>query len=422
MGLFDADRWIEIWVTITRNKTRSILTCLGVFWGILMLVLLLGSGAGLKNGILGNLEGFATNSVFFMTDRTSEPYKGFNKGRQWAMRNRDVESIVQNVPGAGIVSAMIFGGRSDKNIVYGQVTGTYSVKGVYPAQFKIETPVLLYGRLINDVDIKEKRKVCVIGSEVNKTLFNSEDPCGKYIRVNGIYYQIAGVIDTKARGISINGRTYESVFLPFTTMQQTLNQGDILHLLCVGVTPGVPVQQAIDDVTGILKTQNGIAPSDPQAVQVINLAAQFATFDMLFKGIDMLVWLVGIGTLLAGVIGISNITMVTVKERTKEIGVRRALGAKPFHIISQVMSESLLLTAMAGLLGLSLGVYILDGVNRLLATQPASGGGTFFERPEVGIQTAVTATIIILVSGLFAGLIPAWRAMQIQAIDAIREE
>ena len=423
MNIFDTDRLVEIWVTITRNKTRSILTCLGVFWGILMLVLLLGSGAGLKNGILGNFEGYATNSVFFMTDRTSEPYKGFKKGRYWNMRNRDAETIRENVPEADIVSALIFGGRSEKNIVYGNLTGTYNVKGVYPAQFRIETPVLHYGRLINDIDIQERRKVCVIGHDVNSTLFKGEDPCGKYIRVNGIYYQVAGVISPISSGININGRTQESVFLPFSTMQQTLNQGDIIHLLCVSVRPNASVQHALDNVTSILKGQNEIAPNDPQAVRAINLAAEFASINMLFTGIDSLVWLVGIGTLLAGVIGISNIMMVTVKERTREIGVRRALGAKPFNIFSQVMSESLLLTTMAGMLGLSLGVYILDGVNRLMSMQPsAPGEGTFFERPEVSIQVAVAATIIILFSGLIAGLIPAWRAVQIKAIDAIREE
>jgi putative ABC transport system permease protein len=206
-------------------------------------------------------------------------------------------------------------------------------------------------------------------------------------------------------------------------MQQTLNQGDILHFLCLSVKVGYPIQEVIDEVSTVLKTQNEIAPGDPQAVGVINLAAQFATFNMLFVGIDILVWLVGMGTLLAGVIGVSNIMMVTVKERTKEIGVRRALGAKPFNIISQVMSESLVLTSLAGLIGLSLGVFLLDVVNKLLAANPSSGNGpTFFENPEVHIQTAVAAAVVLLFSGLLAGLIPAWRAMQIKAIDAIREE
>ena len=421
--MFDLDRWVEIWVTITRNKTRSLLTCFGVFWGILMLVILLGSGTGMKNGIMGNFKGFATNSLFFYSDRTSEAYKGFNKGRMWSMRNRDIESIVRNVEGVEDISPIIWGSSGDKNIVYGQITGTYNVKGVLPGYFNIEMQELQYGRLLNDIDIQEKRKVCLIGAKVNETLFRNQNSTGKYIRVNGLYYQVVGVVKPRSSNINIGGRGEESVFLPFTTMQQTLNQGDILHFLCLSVKMEFPVQQVIEEVSAILKGQNEIAPNDPQAVGVVNLAAQFATFNMLFAGIDILVWLVGMGTLLAGVIGVSNIMMVTVKERTKEIGVRRALGAKPFNIISQVMSESLVLTSLAGLIGLSLGVFLLDIVNKLLAASPAtSKEATFFENPEVHIQTAIAATVVLLFSGLLAGLIPAWRAMQIKAIDAIREE
>lgn len=364
--MFDVDRWVEIWVTITRNKTRSLLTCFGVFWGILMLVLLLGSGAGMKNGILGNFKGFATNSVFFYTDRTGESYKGFNKGRWWSMRNRDVESIKNNVNGIEAISPINFGGRSDKNIVYGQITGTYNVKGVMPDYFKIETQELLYGRLLNEIDIQERRKVCVIGSRVNESLFRNQNSTGKYIRVNGLYYQIVGVIKPRSSNIYIGGRSEESVILPFTTMQQTSNQGDLFQFMCVSIKNGHLIEKVIDDISTILKAQNEISPTDPKAVGVVNMAAQFAVFNMLFTGIDILVWLVGMGTLLAGIIGVSNIMMVTVKERTREIGVRRALGAKPFNIISQVMSESLLLTTMAGMLGLSLGVFLLDVVNKIL--------------------------------------------------------
>ncbi|MDR1332215.1 MAG: ABC transporter permease [Tannerella sp.] len=419
--MFDIDRWVEIWATITRNKIRSLLTCLGVFWGILMLVLLLGSGKGMKNGILGGTEGYATNSVFFLTDRTGESYKGFNKGRSWNMRNRDIESIHRNVPGALLASGIVSGRQSDKNVVYGQITGTYSVTGVAPEYFVMQQPNLIHGRLVNDIDMRDRRKVCVIGDEVNRTLFRNENSCGKYIRVNGMYYQIVGIVSAKSSGVQINGRVSESVYLPFATLQQTNNQGDVIHLLFVTGRPGYRIERIIDDVTAILKAQNEISPTDPQAVRVVNLAAMFGTFEMLFTSIDILVWLVGMGTLLAGVIGISNIMMVTVKERTREIGVRRALGAKPFNIISQVMSESLLLTVLAGLAGLSLGVFILDVVDRILSAQPA-GGDIFFTHPEVSIGTAVAATVVLLVSGLLAGLIPAWRAMQIKAIDAIRDE
>jgi len=422
MFLFDIDRWVEIWVTITRNKTRSLLTCFGVFWGILMLVILLGAGAGMKNGIYSNFKGFATNCVFFYTDRTSEPYKGFNKGRYWSMRNRDIDNIVKNVPAVADISPIIFGGRSEKNIVYGQITGTYNVKGVTPGYFNIESQELHYGRLINEIDVQDRRKVCLIGARVYETLFKNEDPCGKYIRVNGTYYQIVGVIKQRASNISIGGRSEESVVLPFTTMQQIQNQGDRINFIGVNVRQGYPVSKIIDEISILLKGQNEISPTDPQAVGQFNLADQFDTFNMLFLGIEILVWIVGIGTLLAGIIGVSNIMMVTIKERTKEIGVRRALGAKPFNIISQVMNESLLLTSLAGLMGLTIGVFLLDVVNRLMSAQPSDNSVTFFENPEISIQVAVAATIIIIISGLLAGLIPAWRALQIKAIDAIREE
>ena len=417
--MFDLDRWTEIWVTITRNKTRSLLTCFGVFWGILMLVILLGSGRGMQNGIMRSVNGFATNSAFFFADRTSESYKGFNKGRQWDMRNRDVESIRREVKELSAISPIIWGNSSDKNIVYGMMSGTFNVKGVHPDYFQIETQKLFHGRLLNEVDERERRKVCLIGTKVKEVLFKEEDPCGSYIRVNGIYYQVVGVVQQRASGVNIGGRSEESVFLPFSTMQQTLNQGDIIHFLCVAAKPDVQMLPVINKIKSIIKEQNLIAPTDPQAVSAINLAAQFETFNNAFLGIDILIWIVGVGTLLAGIIGVSNIMMVTVKERTKEIGVRRALGAKPWNIISQIMSESLLITAMAGLMGLTVGVFLLDVVDQLIG-DPV--GETMLLHPAVSIQVALAATSILLLAGLLAGLIPAWRAMQIKAIDAIREE
>lgn len=417
--MFDLDRWTEIWVTITRNKTRSLLTCFGVFWGILMLVILLGSGRGMQNGIMRSVNGFATNSAFFFADRTSESYKGFNKGRQWDMRNRDVESIRREVKELSAISPVIWGNSSDKNIVYGMMSGTFNVKGVHPDYFQIETQKLFHGRLLNEVDERGRRKVCLIGTKVKEVLFKEEDPCGSYIRVNGIYYQVVGVVQQRASGVNIGGRSEESVFLPFSTMQQTLNQGDIIHFLCVAAKPNVQMLPVINKIKSIIKEQNLIAPTDPQAVTALNLAAQFETFNNAFLGIDILIWIVGVGTLLAGIIGVSNIMMVTVKERTKEIGVRRALGAKPWNIISQIMSESLLITAMAGLMGLTVGVFLLDMVDQLIG-DPV--GETMLLHPAVSIQVALAATSILLLAGLLAGLIPAWRAMQIKAIDAIREE
>lgn len=256
--------------------------------------------------------------------------------------------------------------------------------------------------------------------DVNKALFQNGNPCGKYIRVNGLYYQIVGVTKAKSNNLNINGRSNESVFIPFSTLQQSMNLGDKIFLVAISILPKYDVEAVIQQSKQIIFQQNEIAPEDPQALGTINIAELFHTFYLLFMGIDILIWIVGVGTLLAGIIGVSNIMMVTVKERTKEIGVRRALGAKPFDIISQVMSESLMLTAMAGLLGLSTGVFLLDFVNRILTATP--NDDIMIKDPSVDIQTAIAATIILLICGLLAGLIPAWRAMQIKAIDALRDE
>lgn len=419
--MFDRDRWIEIWVTITRNKTRSLLTCFGVFWGILMLVILLGAGTGLNNAVLGETEGVATNSLFFFADQTGKPFKGFNKGRSWDLRNRDVVTIKREVEGIDEIAPMIFGSGGDKNVVYGQSSGSYRVKGVTPAYFQIETQNILFGRPLNEIDQRELRKVCTIGTDINEALFHNGDPCGKYLRVNGLYYQIVGVTKSRSNAININGRSDESVFIPFSTLQQSMNLGDKIFLLAISVLPSYDVEAVLQQSKQIIFRQNEIAPDDPQALGVVNIAEMFRTFTLLFMGINILVWIVGLGTLLAGIIGVSNIMMVTVKERTKEIGVRRALGAKPANIISQVMSESLMLTTMAGMLGLSLGVFLLDLVSRFL-TAAYPDGDVMIKDPSVNIQTAVAATFILLLSGLLAGLIPAWRAMQIKAIDALRDE
>ena len=393
MFIFDIDRWVEIWVTITRNKTRSLLTGFGVFWGILMLVILLGSGNGFKNGVLKNVDGFSTNSAFFFSERTGEPYKGYKKGRYWQMRNRDLETIRQRVKGVRYLSPMIMQWGGQNNVVRGQKAGTYNVRGVYSEYFNIETQHILAGRLLNEIDMIEKRKVCLIGNIVREVLFApDEDPIGQYIRVNGIYYQ------------------------------QASNQGDKFWFLCATADDGYSCDKMVEDIKTVLRSQNEISPTDEHAISSFTIAKQFETFDMLFTGINILVWLVGIGTLLAGIIGVSNIMMVTVRERTREIGVRRAIGAKPFDIISQIMSESLLLTSLAGLIGLSVGVFLLDVVNNAMASDGDVSNDTFFSNPEIHIGTAVAATVILLFSGLLAGLIPAWRAMQIKAIDAIREE
>ncbi len=415
--MFDIDRWQEIWITITHNKSRSALTAFGVFWGMLMLVLMVGAGNALEQGIFSQIEGFATNSCFFESQSTTVPYKGFRKGRRWNMTNSDVPIIREKVPELQYLSPMLFSGGNDKNVVRGEKSGSYRVKGAYPEYDLIEKSKMLYGRYINDIDIAEKRKVCIIGERIHEVLFQKgEDPTGKQIRVNGIYFQVVGVARGTS-GVNIGGSTAESVILPFSTMQQAFNQGNVIHLLAATAKKGVPVKTIQDKISDVLKQQHQIAPEDNDAVWSMNIEEQFKMFNYLGIGIAALIWIVGLGTLFAGAIGVSNIMLVTVRERTKEIGIRRALGATPRNIIGQILSESIVLTVLAGLLGIVLGVGLLRGAGIVL-----SQGDQFFKDPMVSFGMAIGSLLILIVIGTLAGYVPAQRAMMIKPVEAISEE
>lgn len=417
--MFDLDRFNEIWVTITRNKVRSLLTGFGVFWGIFMLVVMMGAGTGLQKGMMDGIEGFATNSCFMGAGQTSLPYQGFQKGRQWNIHNRDVDILLREIPEIGVLSPLLMQWRTPDNVVYGDNSGSYAVRGLNSNYDYIEKQGLTQGRFINEIDVLQKRKVCVIGTKVYEELFPSNgSPIGKYIRVNGIYYQIVGVADGVAN-VSLGGRVSESVAIPFTTMQQVLNQGDVVHMLTATAKKGYSAKRVEERMKELLKANNHIDPNDQQAIWGFNMEERFKMFDFLFIGITILIWIVGSGTLIAGIVGVSNIMLVTVKERTKEIGVRRALGAKPKTIMSQIMSESLVLTAFAGLLGLSLGVFVLYLADTYWLQNAEN---MYLKEPMVSFGIAVSSTIILLFCGLLSGAIPTLRALQIKAIDAIREE
>lgn len=417
MRIIDLDRIYEIWVTITHNKSRSFLTAFGVFWGMFMLVLMVGAGNALNNGIMSQVEGFAANSCFFWTDRTTEPYKGFQKGRHWNMLNSDIEIIKQRVPELEHISPMLFGGSFENNIVRGENAGTYQVKGVYPVYNSIEESRILKGRFINEIDIAEQRKVCLIGERVAEVLFNhGENPIGGMIKVNGIYFQVVGVV-TGMSNVSIGGQATESVVLPFSTMQQAFHQGNIIHFMGATAKPGIKVKVVQDKISETLRSLHQISPDDKDAVGSMNIEDQFTMFNNLFLGVSSLIWIVGLGTLLFGAIGVSSIMLVTVRERTKEIGVRRALGATPRSIISQILSESAVLTVIAGIAGIVMGVGILSAVGIAL-----SQGDQFLKDPQISFGMAIGVLIILVIVGVLAGFIPANRAMTIKPIDAIREE
>lgn len=422
--MFDLDRWQEIWDTITRNKMRSTLTAFGVFWGIFMLVVMYGSGNGMQNGIMNGIKGFATNSIFYWANNTTEPYKGFRKGRSWNMKTNDIEIIKSKVPEVELVSPMLFGGsRTPKNTIRGDKSGSYNIKGLNPDYAKIDKPEILYGRFINDIDIIQKRKVVVLGEKVYEDLYRiGENPIGTTVKVNGIYYTVIGVVRALTQ-ININGRMNQSVVLPFTTMQLAYNYGDQVHLLAVTSKPNIEISVVEEKIKDILKKEHSIAPTDPDAVSGINLERQFKMFANLFLGIKVLIIIVGFGTLFAGVVGVSNIMMVTIRERTQEIGIRRALGATPLNILSQIMLESTVLTLIAGIGGLSFGVFVMNIVDTLISAQPADRNDpAFFVNPQVSLDLAIVAMVVLVGAGLLAGLVPARKALQIKAIDALRDE
>jgi len=423
--MFDIDRWNEIWNALAKNKVRSLLTAFGVFWGIFMLIVMAGAGKGLENGIVEGISKFATNSAFFWSERTSEPYKGFKRGRQWNMEAEDLVALRNNVPEIEYITPKNFGGRfgSGSNVIRGKKNGSFNVKGDYPDYVKIDPCTVLKGRWINEMDIRDKRKVCVIGEKVFEQMFDpKENPLGQYLKISGVYYQVVGLIKPETR-ININGRTEESISLPFTTMLQTYNMGNQVHFLAITAKRGVPVSVVEEKVKDFIKKKHSIAPTDVTALNSVNIEKEFKQMSGLFLGIQILTWIVGVGTLLAGVIGVSNIMLVIIKERTKEIGVQRAIGATPRTIISQIMMESVVLTTVAGYIGLSLGVGLLELVSRVLeSTAGKSDDNVFFTHPEVSLTVAVAALMVLIVAGLFAGMIPATRAIKIKPIDALREE
>jgi putative ABC transport system permease protein len=417
LGIFDLDRWEEIWITITHNKSRSVLTAFGVFWGMFMLVAMVGAGVALQRGMNSQIEGFATNSCFVWTERTSEPYKGFKKGRGWDMVNEDIPVLMNNIPEIQYLAPVLFGGGGTNNVTRNDLVGSFNVKGNYPSYNQIDASKMMYGRYINDVDIAEKRKVCVIGERVYEVLFpTKEDPIGKQVKVNGIYFQIVGVA-LHTSGVNIGGRTEETVILPFSTMQQAFNQGNVVHFMAVTAQPGIKVNVVEEKIRTILKERHNISPEDKSAVGGMNIEDQFTMFLYLGIGIASLIWVVGLGTLFAGGIGISNIMLVTVRERTKEIGIRRALGATPSNIITQILSESIVLTLIAGIAGLVFGVGLLYVVGVAL-----SQGDQFFKDPQISFGVAIASLFILLAIGTLAGFLPANRALSIKPIEAIREE
>jgi len=414
---FDTDTFREILDSLLRNRSRSLLTGFGVFWGVFMLMLLIGGGQGLKQLMERNFEGFAQNTCIVFADRTSKPYHGFKKGRSWNLTYDDIPRMQNMVPELATVTPVV--SLWGKSVTRDEHTyGSAVVKGCRADYVNIETPVMMYGRFLNDADVAQERKVCVIGKKVYNNLFpEGGDPCGQRLSIGGSYYSVIGVNWLDTDGININGSAADAVTIPITLASRAYNMGSVVHMICFTAQEGITMSDITPRVREVIARAHYIDPTDEQAMFLLNTQLIFGIVDNLFKGINFLVWLIGLGTLLAGVIGVSNIMMVSVRERTTEIGIRRAIGATPVQILGQIISESIVLTLVAGMMGIVLSVLILAGVE-LAMTQDGMLKAAF----QVPFGTAVLAALLLTVLGVVAGLMPASRAMQIKPVDAMRDE
>lgn len=416
--MFDLDKWQEIFQTIAKNKVRTFATAFGVFWGILMLILLLGAGQGLQNGVQQSMLLDAINSIWVIPARTSMSYEGMPAGRQHPFQEEDLESVFTEVSGIEFMSPenWLMGNYIVKYKNRGSAFGVYGTKSDY---FDIKVTMKIQsGRSLNLLDDREKRKVCYIGNRVAESIFpEGVDPVGEYLDIKGSMFRVVGVFKFEAS----NGMDQaQRIYVPFSTYQQIFNPDKSVSLFAVTTAPGTMGKQLEGDILELLKIRQSIHPDDDQAFWVHNQEENFRQVQNLFNGIKAFIWLVGIGTLTAGIVGVSNIMIIVVKERTKEIGIRKAMGATPNSIVGLILQESIFITAVAGYFGLFMGVVLLESVNYALEAMGADLD--FFTRPEVNFRAAITSLIILVVSGALAGLFPALRAAHIKPVDALKDE
>jgi len=410
--LFERDTWQEVYDSLTKNKLRTGLTMVGVWWGILLLITLLGSARGIENSFNRLFGSFATNSVFVWAQSTSKPFKGFQEGRQVQLKISDAKKIEDNVEGLEFVVPR---NRSQALVVHNFLSGNFSVNGDYPLLDQVQKKKMIQGRFINQTDIDENRKVVVISEEIYKQLFEKDaEMIGKYIQLNGMNFKVIGMFET---GIANMGPSSD-IHIPFTTFQQIYNMGENIGWMMITGKAEYDISQIEADAKLILRNLNKVHPEDNRAFGSFNLGKEFAKITGFLSGMQFLTWFVGIATLIAGVFAIGNILLITVKERTKEIGVRRALGATPFEIKRQVVLEAVFITLLAGLLG------IINGGSILILVDAFYGQGTdaVLVNASVSIAVVFVALIILVVLGTLIGLIPAFKATSIKPIDALREE
>ena len=409
--LFDRDTWQEVYDSVSKNKLRTAITMVGVWWGILLLIGLLGAARGMENSFNRIFGDFATNSVFIIPSVTSKPFKGFQDGKRVQLTLSDLKKIEENVQG---VEFVVPKNQNSALVVNGFLSGNFTISGDFPVSNEVQKKQLSQGRFINQNDIDLKRKVAVLAKDIYKQLFEKdENPIGKYVQINNINFKVVGIYEPG--NIEFSG---DVVYIPFTSFQQIYNTGDKIGFVMITGKPEFNISQIEQDAKLLLKNLNKIHPNDKQAFRSFNLGKEFAKITGFLKGMQFLTWFVGLATLIAGVFAIGNILLITVKERTKEIGVRRALGATPFEIKRQIVVEAVFLTLIAGLLGIISGGWILIAVDKVWG----QGEDATLVNASVSIAVVFIALIILVVLGTLIGLIPAFKATSVKPIEALREE
>lgn len=417
--VFDIDNWKEITATLARNKTRTFLTAFGIFWGTAMLALLMGGGKGLRELMESNFTGFASNSAIISSGRTTMPYKGYKKGMYWSLTTTDVDNIRRAVPEIKAVSPMT---SRNANVSYStQNFSNCTVQGIEPNFMDVMNPMVKSGRFINDIDMAKDSKVCVLGDNVAKQLFRGEDPVGKFVKADNVYYRVIGVVKQRS-DMSIGGRTDDSMFIPMSTARRAYNMGNQVGYLTIVAKDNVKIADLKARLHRVIRANHPIHPDDENAVWIMDISEMFEQIGAVFSGIDILILFVGLSSLIAGIIGVGNIMWIIVKERTKEFGIRRAIGAKPRMVLEQILSESAVLTLVAGTAGICFAVGILGistmAVHNANPDVPPLQEVSF--QLSFGLAIGITALFIIL--GMAAGTIPALKAMRIKPIEAMNDK
>lgn len=410
--MFIIDRWEEIFSTIKKNKLRTFLTGFSVAWGIFMLIILLGSGHGLENGVRDQFNSSATNTLWVWGGQTTKAYKGLKPGRYIEFDNKDYNQIKNTIDGVDLISGRL-SLWGDNTVTYKNNYGNFDIRTVHPAYQIIEKVNLVEGRFVNKFDVEKSLKVACIGILVRDALFKDEDPMGKYINIKGIPFKVVGIFEDDD-GRQDNQR---AIYLPVSTGQKVFAGRDRLQTLAVTVGAATVEESKLveENIRTKMSARHNFDKEDESAMFIWNSVEEFKKFLDLFAAIRMFIWVIGIGTIIAGIVGVSNIMMIAVKERTKEIGIRKSMGATPLSIIMLIMQESVFITALAGYIGLVLGVGLLELVSPHIQTE-------FFRNPEADIGIAISATILLVIAGMIAGFVPARRAASIRPVEALRDE